>query len=118
MLKALPDAWPEGSAKGLLARGGFEVKDLEWKDGKISRLVIESRLGGICRIRSYSRLNTEGNPSLDAAVGANPNPFYQIPQIKKPLVSPKAQLKPFELKKTYLYDVKTRPGAEYTFLKE
>jgi alpha-L-fucosidase 2 len=50
LLPALPKAWAEGAVKGLCARGGFEV-DIAWKDGKMVRVDIHAKLGGICKLR-------------------------------------------------------------------
>jgi len=51
-LPALPKAWPEGSVRGIKARGAF-VLDIEWAKGKLKRAVIRSLKGTTCRI--YSR---------------------------------------------------------------
>lgn len=115
VLPALPDVWKDGSITGLRTRGGFEIEDMEWKNGKISKLVIKSNLGGNCRIRSYSPLKVENNAILVQAKGENINPFYRLPQIKKAIVSPKAKLETTILRNTYLYDIETNAGEEYIF---
>jgi alpha-L-fucosidase 2 len=50
LLPALPAAWPEGHVQGLRARGGFEVA-IQWKKQQLMESRIQSRLGGVCRIR-------------------------------------------------------------------
>lgn len=48
LFPALPTAWPEGSVKGLRARGGFVI-DLDWDTAKTAR--IHSILGQVCNVR-------------------------------------------------------------------
>jgi alpha-L-fucosidase 2 len=110
ILPALPDVWKNGKIRGIKARGGFEL-DIEWKDGKASRVIVKSMLGGNCRIRSDTKLASD--VSLRPARGKNLNPFYQLPEVKSPLISEKASLKEVVLKKTYSYDLKTEAGVSY-----
>lgn len=115
VLPALPDVWLNGSITGLRAWGGFEVVDLQWKDGKVVKLVIKSNLGGNLRLRVPNALKLSTGAVLKVATGKNPNPFYQTEEMPAPIISEKATIKPLELKTTQLYDVPTQKGVTYTF---
>ncbi len=116
LLPALPDVWPTGNITGLRARGGFEVVNLEWKNGKLEKVIIKSNLGGNLRLRVPNEIKLKSSGSLKIAAGTNANPFYQTEDTPSAVVSPKATVIPPALKQTLVYDLSTLPGKEYTLI--
>ncbi|WP_128546613.1 glycoside hydrolase family 95 protein [Larkinella soli] len=117
LLPALPDGWKSGSISGLRARGGFEIRSMEWKDGRLAKVTIRSTLGGNCRIRVPNALRAAGL-TLKPASGSNPNPFYKTADTKPAGVSPEAKLNPPAPKATQLVEFTTRPGQTYVLTAE
>ncbi|HEX5023990.1 MAG TPA: glycoside hydrolase family 95 protein [Agriterribacter sp.] len=117
LLPALPDVWqPAGRISGLRARGGFEIVDMEWKDGRITKLVIKSTLGGNLRVRIPNEMNQNNGNSLKKAVGENTNPFYVNEATPAPVISEKAVITPPGLKPTFVYDIPTQTGQTIIFI--
>ncbi len=61
LLPALPSAWPEGSVRGLRARGGVIV-GLRWKQGRLSEATLVSAGGGPVTLRLADRVVTVNLP--------------------------------------------------------
>ena len=112
LLPALPDTWNQGEVKGLRARGGFIINE-KWNNGRLVQASIQSKIGGVIRLRSYVPLRGKG---LQKAIGSCPNPLLQSAQVKEPLKSEelKGSMQLIPLKKIYEYDLRTQPGHIYT----
>ncbi len=116
LLPALPDVWSTGNVSGLRAKGGFEIVDMQWKAGKVEKVIIKSNLGGNLRLRTYNDLKLNGAGSLMPAISTNPNPFYQVDQTSAHIVSTKATVASPALKETKVYDLPTEKGKTYTLI--
>jgi alpha-L-fucosidase 2 len=110
LLPALPPAWPAGEARGLRARGGFEV-DMRWHDGHLSAATLRSHLGGVLRLRTSEAVTVTSHRSRPAE-GNSGNPFLAsvpagrwerspaAPEFVPPVVTPGAST----------VDIFTQPG--------
>ncbi|MGE4515176.1 MAG: glycoside hydrolase N-terminal domain-containing protein [Chryseobacterium sp.] len=112
ILPALPDEWKNGNISGLKTYGGFEISII-WENNKAKEITIKSNLGGNCRIRVPNEIKSTGNIKLKKAEGKNPNPFFEVPEIKKPLISKEAELNSVEIKNDFIYDFPTKAGKTY-----
>ncbi|NBB23270.1 glycoside hydrolase family 95 protein [Runella sp. CRIBMP] len=118
LLPALPDVWQSGSMDGLRAIGGFEVVNMQWKDGKLTKLSIKSSLGGNLRLRVPNGLKLSTGGTLKKASGQNPNPFYVVEETPKAVISPKANPTAPTLRETMLYDIPTQARKVYTLVNQ
>lgn len=111
LLPARPDAWASGEVKGLKARGGYEV-DMNWQDGKLTRVAIRSAVGGNCRLRVPTALSGASGATLKLATGTNSNPFYALPESQYRTTTPEKATNG-----AVVYDLATEAGKEYVLLR-
>lgn len=114
LLPALPAAWPNGTIKGIKARGNFKI-DMEWKNGKLLKGKIFSGSGGYCRLKSFQPVKIVEVKSMPAS-GNNRNLLHTVygkPPYKK---NPDAKLVELEVKKGYAIDFMTVKGRAYTIV--
>ena len=88
LLPALPSAFTNGTVSGLCARGGFEVDNMSWTNGRLTGATILSKVGNTCRLRPKI--------PIDVKLGTN--------YVDAPMVLPG------------LYQFSTVAGSNYTIL--
>jgi alpha-L-fucosidase 2 len=116
LLPALPDVWNEGTIKGLRTRGGFDITNMQWKEGKITSVTIKSTIGGNLRLRSKTALKMQNGSELKQAVADNPNTLLSIQNVANPIIKDMTQLSGIKLASTVMYDIDTKAGESYTFV--
>ncbi len=60
LLPALPKTWNTGRFDGVCARGAFEL-DMEWKDGRLTKVEVLSKKGQTCRINPKANVKLTSN---------------------------------------------------------
>jgi len=73
LLPALPSAWPDGSVRGLRARGGYEI-DLAWRRGKLTSATVRNVNGSGTHVR-YSGTQVPVTISRGKSVELTPETF-------------------------------------------
>ncbi len=114
LLPALPDVWDNGFIKGIKARGDFRV-DMDWKANKLSKAIIYSGAGGLCRLRTNVPVKVVG-ASFRNAQGESVNSLVVSPEKLSYKKNAQAKLPDLNIKQSYVIDFETEKGKSYVVL--
>lgn len=114
LLPALPDAWKEGSVKGIKARGNFVV-NIDWKEGKLVQALIKSEIGGNCRLRTLQEVKVVEAVTMPVN-GLNPNSLMQGPYKPQYKNNAKSTLQPLQIQKGYVVGFNMEKGKTYKII--
>lgn len=117
LLPALPDTWQDGQVQGLLARGGFEIVNLEWKEGRITRVEIQSKMSGTCRLRAANQLvissDSPAHANVKQAKKKGSLPYLTPVSVASPVISTQVPLQATKVATGYLMDIPMEAGKTY-----
>jgi alpha-L-fucosidase 2 len=68
LLPALPDAWADGSLRGMRARGGLEV-DMQWQNGRATLATLKAHLDGRHLLRAPKGQQIDGPDTVELKAG-------------------------------------------------
>ena len=68
MLPALPDAWADGSVRGMRARGGLGV-DMTWKAGRLTSATLHAAVDGKHVLRAPKGQQIDGPTTIELTAG-------------------------------------------------
>lgn len=115
LLPALPKEWADGEVTGLRTRGGFEIADMQWHNGRLKSVTVRSTIGGTLRLRSEWSLHSTGTFDLREATGKSDNALLQEYALPAPVKHGNPQMMTFNPPTTHDYDIETTAGQSYTF---
>ena len=85
---------------------------MEWKNGKLTKAMIHSTLGGNCRIRTNDKMMVQ-NAVSNVSVGQNPNSLFQFIDAGKPIVKDASKVTNITENQGFTIDFNTKKAEVY-----